>query len=257
MKEFGRDFLKAFVQNFAEVQDAFGIAMCLLLLYFLFRGRKHLRAGALHLLLFLGAFFAYHVVISLAAWPIDRYYRPIMPMLSVFAAGGLFCVVRDVRKRRVGIALVAGLGGWYLLVGLHEPIRAHRFEQVVAGRWLADHDPTYRGYVVSSYSQTVLYAGMQFLDAEMGEERLERLANEQRAPKYCMLERHAEWQYPSLLRFLSDYHWRLLRTFPARKIRIWRNSQWITRTLALPRVCAAGPEVGVIAVDHRTTGGSG
>jgi len=250
MKEFGKDFLLAFLQNFLTAGRAFGV-MGLLLIYYLVRGRRRLRAEPGQLFVVLGVFFAYHFVISLSACPIERYYRPAMPLLSVFAGAGLLCMLRDIGSRRVAVALVALLGLAAVAWSLREPIRAHRREQVVAGRWLREHDPRYKGFVVSSYSQTVLYSGMRYLDAEMGRTRLARLMNLPEAPKYMMLERHAERDYPRLLEFLADYQWKLLRTFPERKIRIWRNPRWISDSVRLPRIAAPGMEAGFAAVGDR------
>ncbi len=249
MKEFGSQFWCSFLFGSIEMAQAFGAVMCLSLVYFLVRGRRRLQAGGADFFLFLGALLAYHTVISLGAERIDRYYRPIMPLLCVFAAAGLFSLLKDVGKRWAGVALVIFVVLVYLAFSLRHPIRAHRREQVQAGRWLADHDPQYRGYVVSSYSQTVLYSNMQFLHSDVGREGLQRLADAWCAPKYALLDGHRECR--TIARFLSENHWRLLRTFPERPIRVYRNPRWVRRTVRLPVVSSAGLEVGMVLADHQ------
>ena len=250
MKELGKEFGLAFLRNFLEAAHAFGMIVSILLLYWLIRGRKRVQVRAVHLLAFLGVFFSYHTVISLGAESIDRYYRPIIPVMAVFAAGGLFCFLKDVRRRWIGVAVLICIGAWYTLASLRAPIRAHRAEQVVAGRWLATYDKDYRGYVVSAYSQPAFYAGMQFLSAKIGPQCVERLLNDQRAPKYWILERRNDQPYAVILRFLEEYHWKLLKTFPERDIRIYLNPQWLTGTIELPVVTPAGLEVGLIVANH-------
>jgi len=250
MKELGREFGLAFLRNFLEAAHAFGMIVSVSVLYWLIRGRKRVQRGAVHLSVFLGVFFSYHIVISLGAQSIDRYYRPIVPVMAVFAAAGLFCFLKDVRRRWIGVAVLICIGAWYTLASLRAPIRPHRAEQVEAGRWLGSYDAEYRGYVVSAYSQPAFYAGMQFVSAKVGPRCVERLFNDRRAPKYWILERRDDQPYAAIVRFLEEYHWKLLKTFPQRNIRIYLNPQWVTRTIELPVVTPAGLEVGLIVANH-------
>lgn len=219
-----------FLRQLGQLLDSLGVVGAFGVAYFAVRGRCHLRVprgllSAVGLLLV-----AYAFVFTLWGRAEERYYRPLVPLLSILAGGGFYALWRDLTGRRLLRALLLGalvLG--CLAFGLHRPLRAHRRPQTEAGRWLRRQDPDYDGFVVSAYPQPVFYAGMNLLPADQPRSVMLRCLRTLRptpyAPRYVILDGDDAEKYPWLAHMVESRRWRLIYREPERNIRIYRRVQ--------------------------------
>lgn len=250
MKEFGEGFLLSLITNLKQVDDALTVFVWLGLTYLVVRGFRR-RGSALELAAPLLLLLGYHVVISYFADPIDRYYKPILPVMAVFGAAGAYYLSVDTARPRLSRAVAMCAIAFMIFYAMRSPIRSHRAEQSEAGRWLGRYDPAYRGPVVARFPQPAFYAGMRFIGTKGDPGAMQKFLMGPDAAKYCVVERHTDEGMPWLGQSLAWLNWRMVRRFPERDLRIYQHPRWPTRDVCLPTVTSDGPaglEVGIAFV---------
>jgi len=211
------------VLQLQQLYDALDVLIIVGLIYFAVRGRRHLRGVRFGVITLLIMCLAYIVLFAGAAsgWVQERYFRPIIPFAAILAAAGYYCLAKDVRKKRVlhivaAVVLLACL--WAMLA---HPIRAHRRPQTEAGLWLKRHDPQYKGFVVSSYSQPVFYADMEFFEADGTEDIFLGMVARGQRFKYIILDGDEGRKWYG--RYAVENGWQLIYEEDERRIRIYEN----------------------------------
>jgi hypothetical protein len=198
------------------------------LLYMAFRCRSELRErwrGSLQLALVPVLFAA-----GLVAWEVfaagfhERYFRPALPLVLVFAAFGYRKMGEDLRWGRLAWGLGALAVVICLVATLRRPIRAHRRQQTRAGHWLAEHDPHYEGVVLSTYPQPVYHAGMDYMPVDaMWRGWYARHFGGRAAVKYFILEDKGLEERTWAHDYVRERGWPVIFHGEARGIRIYRN----------------------------------
>ncbi len=188
------------------------------------KGLTGARFGVLCLVGFMAAYILTCATVT-PHWVQERYYRPIIPFGAILAGIGYWCLIQDVRNRKVlyvAAAIVLGLCLWDIL---RRPIRAHRAPQSEAGRWLRAHDPDYDGFVVSEYSQPVYYADMKFFNGRRAdtEDLFHELLARGVPLKYVILEGEPDEDWPE--RYVAEHQWPLIYQEPERNLRIYARPE--------------------------------
>lgn len=216
-------FIDCIFQHLSKLYDAFDIILLPGMIYLLARGRQHLkgiRFGIIVALLFMGI----HIGMcgyGATGWIQERYYRPLVPLAAMLAALGYYCLAKDIKKKPVLIILGTLTLAACLVDMLNKPIREHRAPQTQAGHWLRKHDPDYRGFVISNYSQPVLYADMKYFDPRRNEKLFHELSRRGAPLKYVILDGDEEGKWYT--RHVRDNSWELIYKTKERNIRIYEN----------------------------------
>lgn len=215
------------IDNLGSFCDAMGWLGLFGLGYWLARGRKR-SPVPLGLLVAIGVTLASLVVtLMIFGRSSGRYYRVPAPMLFILAGGGLHALWEDMEShsaiRGVAFSLLVVL---CLGAIVYKPIRGHREPQTEAGLWLRKHDPEYNGFVLSSYTQPVYYAGMRYLPSDKyGSRRVFRqLTRAGYWPRYVILDGDDAEEMPWLGELVRRPVWKLVHSEPERDIRIFEHT---------------------------------
>lgn len=209
-----------------KLHDALDLLLIPGLIYLVVRGWKHLKGVRFGVLSAGLVCAAYVGLFSVAAtgWVQQRYYRPIIPFAAMLAALGYYCFALDVRNRRVLYGLTAVVLVVCCVDVLHKPIRAHRYPQIEAGRWLKRHDPGYDGLVVSDYTIPVLYADMKYFDPKNTEQLFRDMVARGYEFRYIILDgdEGGAWYREYAL----ENGWILIYRGSERNIRIFKSPRY-------------------------------
>jgi len=228
------ELLSNLAKQFQQIYDTVDIVCAAGLIYLLVRGRKHLkgvRFGVLALAL-VPAFYFLLFVVTAASEVQERYYQPILPFLIVLSALGLYCLGKDIGSRKVIYCILGVVLVGFLVDTLRTPLRAHRRPQTEAGLWLGSHDPEYKGFVISRYSQPVYYAGMKMFDPRGTEDLFRSLLARGVEFKYFVLDGHSRKDQQWLKKYIDAHNWQLIYRNEERDLRIYQNPDFGVRHAA-------------------------
>jgi len=220
--------LNSIVRQFAQMYDVVDPVFLAGMIYLLVRGRKRLtgvRFGLAAIAVVVGCYF---VLFTLTAGVHieERYYRPMLPFFGLLAALGAYCFIQDVRNRKVAYAVLGLIFAACIVVAVREPIRAHRRPQTEAGLWLRQHDPDYKGLVVSNWTQPVYYAGMKHFDSKGTEDLFLELYAKGMAFKYFILQGDLHPGDAWAQKYVDEHGWPLIHRDGKADIRIYQDPHY-------------------------------
>jgi len=216
--------LPVLFKQFLQIADVLGYLGGVGLVYYVVRGRHHLKTPRTYLISVAAVIGALILTFSYFGRAAERYYRPLGPALFVLAGGGFYSLYEDLKHRKLICGVLAALIVCACLgISLREPLRAHRAPQTRAGRWLRQYDPAYSGFVLSSYHQPVFYAGMRYLptDEPYSEKAYRQLVEAGYAPKYLIVDGSDLSDLPWMQRLLDSGDWQEIHSESERNIRIY------------------------------------
>ena len=177
---------------------------------------------------------SYICVFWLSGISVERYYRSLLPLLTVLAGGGLYALTKDVDSKKFTWSFYLVIIAGSIALCVHPPVRSHRRAQTDAGLWLGERDPDYDGFVLSHASQPVYYANMRFLPLRQpwSQAQFELLVQHDLTPKYIILEKKEEDKYPWVRSFLERHSWPIIRRWQERNLRVYEDPHFAeSRTL--------------------------
>ncbi len=220
--------LTSIARQFDEIRHVVGPVCLLGMLYLLVRGRKRLTDARFGLIAIGVVLTAYFVLFTLTAgiYVEGRYYRPVFPFFALLSALGVHCFMQDVRNRKVVYAVLGLIFVGFVVMAVKEPVRAHRRGQTLAGLWLKQHDPDYKGFVVSNWTQPVYYAGMKYFDTRSTKELFLELRRRGEPFKYFILDPELDPPEVWAQEYVDEHGWLVIHREAQRDVRIYLDPQY-------------------------------
>lgn len=228
--------LDDFISQFRLINAALNSVGSLGIGYLIFRGYKHWKGYGRETLMLVIMVAVYFLSFSLTRGDgvPYRYYHPVVPFLLILSAMGFYCMGRDTGRMRafyIGFGVLLAL---FITYSSSSGLRESRRPQTMAGLWLAQYDPSYRGPVASDYSQPIAFTKMSYFPTFKNERLFRQLSHGENAPlpfKYIIVEETDGPGYDWARDYVKEYGWRLI--YPneehpenERDLRIYQNPRY-------------------------------
>ncbi len=235
--------LSNLARQFEQIYDTVDVVCVAALVYLVARGWKHLKGHRFGVLALALPVLSYFLLFTFMAGSRvqERYYRPVLPFFVALSALGLHCLTEDIKNRKVVYGILGVIFVGLMVAGLREPVRAHRRPQTEAGLWLKNHDPDYKGFVLSNYSQPVFYAGMRHFDTIGTEELFLELLARGEPFKYMILDGEMDGKEAWAGQYVVEHDWPRIYYNQERDLRIHENPQCGEQTGRQGRQAPDGP----------------
>ncbi len=221
--------LSNLARQFEQIYDTVDLVCVVGLVYLVVRGWKHLKAHGFEILALALPVLLYFLLFTFMAGSRvqERYYRPVLPFFVVLSALGFYCLIEDIKNKKVVHGILGVIFVGLMVAGLWGPIRGHRRPQTVAGLWLKNYDPNYKGFVLSNYSQPAFYAGMRHFDVKSTEELFLELVARGEPFRYIILDGELNEKEAWAEEYIVEHNWDRIYRPPnqERDLRIYESPQ--------------------------------